>query len=123
MARTLGYADGAHEKGGVEGEVGRYRRRWLTPVPEFATIAELNEYMAACDAKDDKRVIGARPASVGLVFTEEEAVLRPVPNDTFEATETLSCKVDAKAMICVRQSWNPPPPCHQKNPAISPWPR
>ncbi|XAS69826.1 hypothetical protein V3C33_13025 [Micrococcaceae bacterium Sec5.7] len=31
--------DGAHEKGGVEGEVGRFRRRWLTPVPEFGTLA------------------------------------------------------------------------------------
>lgn len=39
--------DGAHEKGGVEGEVGRFRRRWLTPVPEFATLADLNGFMAA----------------------------------------------------------------------------
>ena len=25
--------DGAHEKGGVEGEIGRFRRRWMVPVP------------------------------------------------------------------------------------------
>ncbi|SDI84954.1 Transposase [Arthrobacter subterraneus] len=97
--------EGAHEKGGVEGEVGRYRRRWLTPVPEFATIAELNEFMAGCDAKDDQRVIGTRPATVASMFTEETAVLRELPDDVFEAAETLSCKVDAKAMICVRQSY------------------
>jgi len=26
--------DGAHEKGGVEGEIGRFRRRYLVPVPK-----------------------------------------------------------------------------------------
>lgn len=36
---------GAHEKGGVEGEVGRFRRTWLTPVPKVASLAELNEYI------------------------------------------------------------------------------
>jgi transposase len=28
--------DGAHEKGGVEGEIGRFRRRHLTPLPQSA---------------------------------------------------------------------------------------
>jgi len=32
---------GAHEKGGVEGEVGRFRRNHLVPVPAVATLAEL----------------------------------------------------------------------------------
>ncbi|WP_338672629.1 hypothetical protein V1460_06300 [Streptomyces sp. SCSIO 30461] len=34
--------DGAHEKGGVEGEVGRFRRNHLVPVPDVTTLAELN---------------------------------------------------------------------------------
>ena len=34
--------EGAHEKGGVEGEVGRYRRNHLVPVPEVRDLAELN---------------------------------------------------------------------------------
>ena len=34
--------EGAHEKGGVEGEIGRFRRRHLTPVPRAASLAELN---------------------------------------------------------------------------------
>src|SRR5436190_9115407 len=33
---------GAHEKGGVEGEVGRFRRNHLVPVPEVAALRELN---------------------------------------------------------------------------------
>ena len=33
---------GAHEKGGVEGEVGRFRRRHLVPVPRAQSLAELH---------------------------------------------------------------------------------
>lgn len=97
--------DGAHEKGGVEGEVGRFRRRWLTPVPEFASLAELNDYMAACDAKDDARVIGHKPATVATMFATESAALRPAPGDTFDSATTLSFKADNKAQVCVRQSY------------------
>jgi transposase len=38
--------DGAHEKGGVEGEIGRFRRRHLVPVPQVASLAELNRLIA-----------------------------------------------------------------------------
>ena len=38
--------DGAHEKGGVEGEIGRFRRRHLVPVPTVASLAELNDLIA-----------------------------------------------------------------------------
>ena len=34
---------GAHEKGGVEGEIGRFRRRHMVPVPRAASMAELND--------------------------------------------------------------------------------
>ncbi|MGH7751053.1 MAG: IS21 family transposase, partial [Candidatus Dormibacteria bacterium] len=36
---------GSHEKGGVEGEVGRFRRRHLVPVPHVASMAELNDLL------------------------------------------------------------------------------
>src|SRR5918994_3644347 len=51
---------GSHEKGGVEGEVGRFRRRHLVPVPHVASIAELNERIAAADAVDDRRHVAGR---------------------------------------------------------------
>ena len=41
--------EGSHEKGGVEGEVGRFRRRHLVPVPRVGSLAELNELIAAGD--------------------------------------------------------------------------
>lgn len=104
--------EGAHEKGGVEGEIGRFRRRWLTPVPEFASLAELNEDLAASDAKDDGRVIGHKPATVAADFAQEVTVLHPLPGDRFDAAATLSFKADHKAQVCVRQSYYSVPARH-----------
>lgn len=57
--------EGAHERGSVEGEIGRFRRRHLVPVPKVGSLAELNEAIAAGDVADDARFIGARRQSVG----------------------------------------------------------
>lgn len=97
--------EGAHEKGGVEGEVGRFRRRHLVPVPEFASLAELNAFMAAADAGDDDRKITGRIETVGAAAARELPGLRGLPDDAFDATQTLSCRVDARARVCVRQSY------------------
>lgn len=96
---------GAHEKGGVEGEVGRFRRRHLVPVPEFGSLAELNVFMAAADAGDDARKITGRIETVGAAAARELPELRGLPDDAFDATQTLSCRVDARARVCVRQSY------------------
>jgi len=97
--------EGAHEKGGVEGEVGRFRRRHLTPVPHLPSLAALNEAMAAHDATDDARRIAARIETVGTTFAREVPLLNPLPDTEFDASMALSCRVDAKARICVRQSY------------------
>jgi transposase len=97
--------DGAHEKGGVEGEIGRFRRRHLTPVPHVGSLAALNAAMAAADARDDARRIAARAETVGAAAARELPLLAPLPGEAFDAAQTLSCRVDAKARICVRQSY------------------
>jgi transposase len=97
--------EGAHEKGGVEGEVGRFRRRHLTPVPKVASLAELNALMAAADAADDARRIAARAETVGQAAARELPMLRPLPDAPLDVTAALSCRVDAKARVCVRQSY------------------
>ena len=62
---------GAHEKGGVEGEVGRFRRRHLVPVPHVSSMAELDSLVAAAMLVDDGRFIAHRRVSVGDHFAEE----------------------------------------------------
>ena len=97
--------EGAHEKGGVEGEVGRFRRRHLVPVPKFASLADLNAFMAAADEADDARRITGRIETVGVAAARELPGLRALPADAFDPGETLSCRVDAKARVCVRQAY------------------
>ena len=55
--------EGAHEKGGVEGEIGRFRRRHLTPMPHVGSLEVLNAALAAADAREDTRRIGGRPGN------------------------------------------------------------
>ena len=71
--------EGAHEKGGVEGEIGRFRRRHLVPVPKVASLAELNELIAAGDLADDDRVITGRPVTVAAAFAAEQPHMMPLP--------------------------------------------
>src|SRR6202040_3001448 len=85
--------EGSHEKGGVEQEVGRFRRRHLVPVPRVASLAELNELIAACDRVDDDRHIGRRADTVGQTATKESAWLRPLPEVAFDSAAILDVRV------------------------------
>jgi transposase len=98
--------EGSHEKGGVEGEIGRFRRRHLVPMPRVADLGELNELLAAADHLDDERHIGRRPQTVGQAARAEQACLLPLPDEAFDAVSVLpAVKVDTKGRICVRQSF------------------
>jgi transposase len=95
--------EGAHEKGGVEGEVGRFRRRHLVPVPRVDSLAELNNLVAAGDLKDDRRRIFGRAVTVGDHFAAEAQTLRRLPAEPFETRVLLHPRVDPKSRISVRQ--------------------
>lgn len=97
--------EGAHEKGGVEGEVGRFRRNHLVPLPKAASLRELNARMADADAADRARHIGFRTASVGQMAAAERPTLRALPEVDFDSASELNAKVDTKGRICVRQSF------------------
>src|SRR5918999_4862841 len=60
--------DGAHEKGGVEGDGSRFRRAHLVPVPTVESLAELNARLAAADAAEDARHVDGRAQTVGEAF-------------------------------------------------------
>ena len=102
---TIPGKDGAHEKGGVEGEIGRFRRRHLVPVPKVASFAALNENIAAADRADDARVITGRTVDVGTAFLADEAHLRPLPDEAFDAAITLTARVDNRARVSVRGNY------------------
>jgi transposase len=94
---------GAHEKGGVEGEVGRFRRSHLVPVPSFGSFAQLNAFMLEACESDLGRRIDGRPGTVGEQFAVERPLLRVI-DGPFDATELSVVRVDAKALVTVRQN-------------------
>jgi transposase len=95
---------GAHEKGGVEGEGGRFRRTHLVPVPKVDSLAELNARLVAADRADDHRRITNRVRTVGQDFALEAPLLRPLPSEVFQTGLSLEPLVDRYARITVRQS-------------------
>nr|WP_245666210.1 IS21 family transposase [Micromonospora sediminicola] len=97
--------DGAHEKGGVEHEGGRFRRNHLVPPPQVASLAELNDRLAAIDAAEDARHVHGAPASIGFNFGAEAPLLHPLPADDFELGTTLTPLVRRNARIVVRQCY------------------
>ncbi|WP_460825536.1 IS21 family transposase, partial [Nostocoides australiense] len=94
--------EGAHEKGGVEGEVGRFRRTWLTPMPEVKTLDELNEKITGWEARDLHRRIEGRLHSVGHDLTIEQPLLAALPTDGFDPGLVLNPRVDRSALVTVR---------------------
>ena len=95
---------GAHEKGGVEGDIGRFRRNHLVPVPEVDSLAELNELIDGYDRDDDARRIGARAHTVGQAFLAEKTLLKPVPIEPCETGLWLTPRVDRYAQVTVRSN-------------------
>lgn len=94
--------EGSHEKGGVEGEGGRFRRNHCVPMPRVDSIAELNALLEAWDDADDARRVGNRAMSVGQDWAIERPLLGPLPDEPFDTTLTLTPRVDRYAQIMVR---------------------
>ncbi|WP_183091567.1 IS21 family transposase [Streptomyces radicis] len=96
---------GAHEKGGVEHEGGRFRRKHLVPPPAAELLAELNERLTAIDLAEDARHIHGRPTSIGFDFEQERELLRPLPADGYDCGIDLTPQVQRNGRITVRQSY------------------
>ncbi|WP_131746153.1 IS21 family transposase [Frankia sp. Cppng1_Ct_nod] len=93
---------GAHEKGGVEGQIGWFRRNHLVPVPEVDSLAELNVLVEGWDADDEARRIGTRPHTIGEHFAVEAPLLKPLPVEPFETGRWFTPRVDRYSQITVR---------------------
>ncbi len=95
---------GAHEKGGVEGEVGRFRRNRLTPIPVVDSLAQLNGLIRSWDDEDNNRRIGSRIRTVGEDFAVEQSMLAPLPLERFDPGLTLHPRIDRSSLITVRMA-------------------
>ena len=80
--------EGAHEKGGVEGDVGRLRRAFMVPVPEVGSLDELNDRIGGWLIDDLHRTIRGRPETVGEALGRELELLRSLPAEPFDPPST-----------------------------------
>jgi transposase len=95
-----------NEKGGVEGELGWFRRNWLVPVPEAKDLAALNDQiLAACVANQSRTIIG-RAMTIGEAREQERSFLSPLAEEGFPIHETLyPLIVDGKGRVKVKTNW------------------
>jgi len=95
-----------NEKGGVEGELGWYRRNWLVPVPEAADLESLNaQLLADCIAARSRTIIG-RNLTVAEDCALEQPHLLPMAEERFGIHETIyPLIVDGKGRVKVKTNW------------------
>ena len=91
-----------NEKGGVEGEVGYFRRNHLVPIPQVQSLDQLNELLLAGCLKDQARLIGERTATVEQGLKIERDSLLPLQEEDFDLAEESFCRVDGKACVQVK---------------------
>lgn len=96
--------NGAHEKGGIEGEVGRFRRTWLSPMPIVDSLAELNERIRDWDLRDEDRRIGQKISTVAHDYQADREHLAALPRVRFDPGLELYPRVDRSSLVTVRQA-------------------
>ena len=92
----------AHEKGGIEGEAGYFRRNHWVPIPKARDLAELNAQLLAACREDERRLIAGRSEPVGALMIEERAHLLPLAEQGFELADILFPRVDGLGCVRVR---------------------
>ena len=73
-----------HEKGGVEGEGGQFRRNYLVPIPSVRNLEELNLLLAAGSREEQSRVIAGRAQSIGAAMITEKEHLLPLAGEVYD---------------------------------------
>jgi len=95
-----------HEKGGVEGELGWYRRNWLVPVPEADDLESLNRQLLAACVATRSRTISGRNMTLGEAGRIEQPHLLPMAAEGFGIHETLyPLVVNGKGCVKVKTNW------------------
>lgn len=91
-----------HEKGGVEGEVGTFRRNHFVPVPAARDLDDLNAILLAGCRDDESRLIDGREQTVGEALAIERQHLLPLAREGFDLVEVSFGQVNGRGCVKVR---------------------
>jgi transposase len=78
----------AHEKGGVENDIGYAQRNFFSPIPDVASYQELNEYLLQACLQDAQRRTRGQKKMVEELWEEEKDILLPLPSRDYAACIT-----------------------------------
>jgi transposase len=94
-----------HEKGGIEGEAGYFRRNHWVPIPQAPDLAALNaQLLAGCEA-DQHRTIAGRAQPIGALMELERPHLLPLATEGFDLAEVSFPTVDGLGCVRVRTNF------------------
>ena len=92
----------AHEKGGIEGEAGYFRRNHWVPMPKARDLAELNSQLLAACHQDEGRQLAGHSQPVGAAMIAERVHLLPLAEHGFQLAEISFPRVDGLGCVRVR---------------------
>jgi transposase len=90
-----------HEKGGIEGEAGYFRRNHWVPVPEAADLADRNRQLLEDCQEDEHRLIAGREQTVGAGMVGEREHLLPLANEGADLAQTSFLTVNGLGCVKV----------------------
>jgi transposase len=94
-----------NEKGGVENELGWYRRNFLVPVPEAGDLAGLNALLLNKCLASQKHIISGRTITIASAMEQERPHLLPLAAEGFALEDILYPVVDGKGCVRVKTNW------------------
>src|ERR1700737_3752220 len=92
----------AHEKGGIEGEAGYFRRNHWVPMPKARDLAELNSQLLAACHQDEGRQLAGHSQPVGAAMIAERVHLLSLAEHGFQLAEISFPRVDGLGCVRVR---------------------
>jgi len=111
-----------NEKGGVEGELGWYRRNFLVPIPEAGDLAGLNALLLDKCRTSQQHTISGRTMTIGAAMTQEAPHLMPLAEERFALEEILFPVVDGKGCVRVKTNWYSAPLRAGERAMVKLWP-
>ena len=88
-----------NEKGHVERLVEYARSNFLVPVPQAASLDELNARLMAECRRDQERTTRGKPGTVATLLAEDRAAMLPIPAKRFEARRVAEVAADSLSLV------------------------
>jgi transposase len=88
-----------HEKGGIEGEGGYFRRNHLVPVPRVTDLDALNTMLLTACRADEARILDGRSETVGAAMAIERGRLLSCPTEGVDLAEIVFALVDKQGCV------------------------